>query len=420
MSFQSLESYRIRLYKWDKFLASIIPLLVLTYFAYIVDYDKYVLILGGSAIALITLSVQGLTAMNFSTSKLIHFIGAFGVITISSLTLPFIQYEYFLMPLTMLTVYSTYPFQKELWSNVIGSLCIIASIVLYINEVFTYQPQPEYVLFNQVFSFVLLYIATIEIVMTALIGRKYKEIIDRDRTILQDQKDELEKYIESNLQLENFAHIASHDLKTPLSNIIKFAQLLQFKTKAKLNEEEKDLFKFIISGSKHMSETINSLFQFSQATNKKVDFSRFSINGLCDELLDDISVLIQETKAEINISRVDQQIRGDRVLMKQLFLNLILNGIKFVKEGTTPKIDIDFQHKEDYWKVSIKDNGIGIDANYLDSIFVIFKRLHPADKYEGSGAGLAICKKIVEHHGGKIWVNSKINEGSTFHFTINT
>lgn len=413
-----LEEYRLKLYKWDKFIASIIPLLVLTYAAYIVDHDVRILYVGLSNCILILISNFSISLKNFSTAKMIHFVAAFSVISSASYLFPFMKYEYMLMPLTMLTVFSTYPFQKMLWSYIIGGICIVTSIILFLLETNEIGVYPEYDNFNTIFAFAILYIATIEIIMTYLIQLKYTKIINADKRELKAQNIELEKYIESNLQLENFAHIASHDLKTPLSNVIRFSQLLQTKVQGKLTDKEEELFSFIISGSQHMNDTINSLFQFSQATNKKLIYSSFSLPKLIDELKNDISIKLKESNAVIKIENLPDFIEADRILVKQLFLNLILNGIKFTGKNNQPIITLNYTSNNGFYNFSVIDNGIGIDERYQENIFLIFKRLHNRSAYSGSGIGLAICKKIVELHGGKIWVTSEAEQGSSFHFTI--
>lgn len=415
---KELETYRIKLYKIDKYIASILPLLILTYAAYKVSPDPLILIMGIGNALVILFSIISVTPENFSLSKLIHFGAAFGVIVIVAFVFPFIKYEYFLMPLTLLTVYSTYPFQQKRWNNLIGILCIITSIFLYYIEINVSTEYPEYDTFNKIFSFVLLYIATVEIIMTALIGNKYRDIIKRDSGILKTKNDELEKYIESNLQLENFAHIASHDLKTPLSNVIRFSQLLKAKTYNKLTKDEAELFDFIISGTKNMHTTINSLFQFSQASNKKLEISKFSIREIYNELITDISLAIKESKAIITLNTNIKYIRADRTLFKQLLLNLILNSIKFRTKDIIPKIAITVDSKENEWQFRIEDNGIGIGQEYLEKIFMLFKRLHTQETYAGTGTGLAICKTIVEHHNGMIWADNNPEGGSIFYFTI--
>lgn len=417
-TFIELERYRLKLYKWDKFIASVLPLLLLTYAAYIVHYDIRILYVGLGNCILIIISNFSISLKNFSMSKMMHFIAVFCAINVSSVLFPFIKNEYLLLPLTMLTIFSTYPFQKKLWNYAIVGLCILTSIILFVIESKQQGVYPEYKFFNTIFAFVILYIATVEIILTYLIQLKYTKIIEEDKLKLKTQNIELEKYIESNLQLENFAHIASHDLKTPLSNVIRFSQLLKSKTSNKLTEREKELFDFIISGSQHMNDSINSLFQFSQATNKKLSYTRFSFPFLIEELKKDISVNLKQSNAQLVLNSQDQLVEADRTLIKQLFLNLILNGIKFTQEHVRPIITITYTPEQKNYKFSVQDNGIGIDEKYQDSIFLIFKRLHDKTVYSGSGIGLAICKKIVESHSGKIWIESKPGNGSIFHISI--
>lgn len=413
-----IEKFRVKIYKWDKFLASCIPLLVLTLLAYSIEKNTLILFVGFGTFILIVISIASITIKSFSVAKLIHFFAACGVIVISAFVFPFMRNEYLLMPLTALTVFTTYPFQEQRWNYIIGSFCMLTSVFLFFVEYQQVQSYPEYDFFNQVFSFVILYICIIEIIMTAFIGNTYLQLIQTNTAKLESQKDELEKYIESNLQLENFAHIASHDLKTPLANVIRFSQLLQLKVKGKLTDRENELFKFIIDGSQHMNQTINSLFQFSQATNKKLEYSRFSIHSLVQELKNDIKVNISETQAEVNVKNSINIIYADKILIKQLLLNLILNSLKFRNSETHPVIDIHLTEEPDQWLFRISDNGIGIEEEYREKIFLIFKRLHDNSSFEGTGIGLAICKKIVEQHGGRIWVESELGVGSTFCFTI--
>lgn len=413
-----IENYRLKIYKWDKLIASCIPLFILTLLAYSIESNVFILLVGFGNLLLIMISTSIITVSSFSLAKFIHFLAASGVIITSAFIFPFMRNEYLLMPLTALTVFTTYPFQQQKWNYLIGGLCMFIGIVLFFVEQTQTANYPKYDFFNQVFSLIILYIAIVEIVMTTLIGNKYIHIINRNTQSLTAQKVELEKYIESNLQLENFAHIASHDLKTPLANVIRFSQLLKLKIDSKLTDREKELFRFIIEGSQHMNETINSLFQFSKATNKKLEYSKFSINDLLEELKSDIKVNIKESSAVINYEDESLMINADKILIKQLLLNLILNSLKFKKDNEAPEINIDIDNQNLNWLFKVSDNGIGIEEEYTDKIFLIFKRLHDSASFEGTGVGLAICKKIVEQHGGKIWVDSRINIGSEFYFTL--
>lgn len=416
--YSEIQEYRLKLYKYDKVIASVIPLFVLTTYAYSINKMPLILLVGFGNLLLIIYSTIKISAISFQKAKLIHFVAAFGVIIVCSFFFPFIRNEYLLMPLTTLTVFSTYPFKNSKLNYCIGALCMVTAVFLFFVELQQTEVYPEYGGFNQLFSLFILYIFIVEIIMTALIGKKYIEIINKNTSKLQSQKLELEKYIESNLQLENFAHLASHDLKTPLSNVIRFSQLLELKLKNKISDKEKELFSFIIDGSQHMHETINSLLQFSKATNKKIEHSSFYLKDIIVELEKDIKVDIIKSKADITVESFPNLIVADKVLIKQLFLNLILNSIKFIKEDDKPRIKIQATKVNDFYQFIVQDNGIGIAKEFKEKIFLIFKRLHTNETYDGTGAGLAICKKIVEQHGGEIWVDSELGQGSTFKFTL--
>lgn len=228
----------------------------------------------------------------------------------------------------------------------------------------------------------------------------------------------LEQYVESNLQLENFAHIASHDLKAPLNNVLSFANLLQKTSKNKLSPPEEQFLNFIMQGANNMKRTINALLQFSIVTNKKLLLTTFSPLQILEELKRDLASTLAKEKARIKIGSLPELITGDAMLFREVFQNLILNGIKFTATSVLPKITINCTDQETHWCFSVKDNGIGIPEEFLDKVFIMLQRLNVSNKYKGTGMGLSICKKIVEQHGGKIWVESQIDEGSTFQFTI--
>lgn len=235
---------------------------------------------------------------------------------------------------------------------------------------------------------------------------------------LEEKNLELNKYIESNMQLENFAHIASHDLKAPLINIIAFAQLLGDNLSHLKGTPEFEFIKNIELSAIHMQETIQGLFRFSRATNAKLKLKKFDVKKLLDELLIDLDEIIKQHQASITLEEMPKVIKGDRVLIKEVFHNLILNAIKFKEKQKDCTVSIKGTSNDNEWKFAIKDNGIGIDDEFNEKIFLIFKRLHSAQEYPGTGIGLALCKSIIENHGGKIWVESQPKKGSTFYFTI--
>jgi len=219
----------------------------------------------------------------------------------------------------------------------------------------------------------------------------------------------------SNIELEQFAYIASHDLQEPLRMVTSYLQLLEKRYKDKLDQDAQDFIDYAVDGSKRMRTLILSLLEYSRI-NRVKPFENIDLNILLKEVLENLSTSIKENKAIIRIDKLPT-IKGDPVLITQLFQNLIENGIKF-RNSKNPEIIISGKQINGEYLFSVKDNGIGIAEEYMDKLFVIFKRLHSNEKYPGTGMGLAICKKIVEKHGGKIWVESEVGKGSTFYFTI--
>lgn len=238
------------------------------------------------------------------------------------------------------------------------------------------------------------------------------------RRALAKKNEELERYIESNLQLENFAHIASHDLKAPLGNVLNFSRLLEEQTYSKLNSEQQIFLDFIISSILKMQKTIEALLDFSLTSNKELNFIEVNPKELIDDLLIDVHNTIQESQATIRVEKLPEQIGVDKVLFRQLMQNLITNATKFVEKDSKPIVIVGGQEREKDFIFSVKDNGIGIPNEFKEGIFLLFKRLHTQEKFTGTGIGLATCKKIVELHKGEIWVESAENEGSTFFFSV--
>jgi light-regulated signal transduction histidine kinase (bacteriophytochrome) len=235
---------------------------------------------------------------------------------------------------------------------------------------------------------------------------------------LEEKNKELSKYIESNLQLENFAHIASHDLKAPLINIIAFSRLLTKNLDYLKGSTEYKFLESIELSAQHMQDTIKGLFNFSRATNAKIKVKQFDIKQLIDELCTDLAEVFRMNQVNIFVENLPEKIYADRILIKELLLNLILNSIKFQKKEAQIEIKISAVTRDEEWEFIISDNGIGIAKEFKEKIFILFKRLHNAQKYSGTGIGLALCKSIVENHGGKIRVESELGTGSSFYFTI--
>lgn len=223
----------------------------------------------------------------------------------------------------------------------------------------------------------------------------------------------------SNKELEQFAYAASHDMKEPLRMISSYLQLLSKNYKDKLDEDARDFINYAVDGALRMNTLINDLLLYSRVSSKQREFTPVDLNEIIAEVSGDLEVLINESEAVITYSKLPE-VKADRLQMQQLFQNLIQNAIKFRKD-VRPEIDITSEKNGYEWTFRVKDNGIGIDPEQTERIFLIFQRLHSdRGKYPGTGIGLALCKKIVERHGGRIWVESEPGKGSAFYFTIPT
>ncbi len=239
-----------------------------------------------------------------------------------------------------------------------------------------------------------------------------------DVTELIEKNKRLKQYIESNNQLENFASIASHDLQAPLRTIHGYTQLLQKKLENKIDAEEEEYMKFILSATSNMRHLIRDLRSYSQIDSTKLNLSKFCMDRMGQEITAELRSSIKDSNAKIYHPKNLPCIIADRIKIKQLFQNLLSNALKYIPENCTPEIHISFEDRPKYWYVEIKDNGIGIAEANQKKIFELFHRLHGNSQYLGTGIGLSLCKKIVEQHQGTIGVKSTIGEGSTFHFTI--
>ena len=167
-----------------------------------------------------------------------------------------------------------------------------------------------------------------------------------------------------------------------------------------------------------MSYLIDDLLAYSRLESKALQIEMISLKELMQSTINQVSAYVKEKNAKITLNIQPEVIQGDKIKLQQLFQNLLLNGIKFHKPDQDPNIEINCVSEDKFWLFEFKDNGIGIEEQYFEKIFLIFKRLNRKESYEGSGIGLAICKKIVEKHGGKIWVESKLGSGSSFFFLL--
>ncbi len=220
----------------------------------------------------------------------------------------------------------------------------------------------------------------------------------------------------SNSELQEFAYIASHDLQEPLRAIISFSQLLEEKYSDKLDSDGKEYLEFILDGGMRLRKLVKDLLNYSRITTHQKPIKMTDIEKVLNEVKLNLKESIDETGAIITNDPMPV-LRVDKSQIMQLFQNLVGNAIKFVSQKA-PIIHISAKNDKSEWIFSVQDNGIGIEKEYFDRIFKIFQRLHTRSEFEGSGVGLAICKKIVERYGGKIWIESEVNKDSIFYFSI--
>ncbi|MEO8415721.1 MAG: ATP-binding protein [Ginsengibacter sp.] len=226
------------------------------------------------------------------------------------------------------------------------------------------------------------------------------------------------KLTAANVNLEHLMYVVSHDLKEPLRMITSFMSLLKNKYSQILDEKANTYIGFAVDGGKRMQEMITDLLELSHTASHNNQRKLVDLHELFNEAHQNLFNPIKESEAEIVIEGELPGLVVNQTDIIRLFQNLVGNAIKFKKIGTVPEIILKVVENQDEWLFSVQDNGIGIPATKFEKIFEIFGRLHSKDEYEGTGIGLASCKKIVEGNGGKIWLESEENIGSTFYFTI--
>ena len=242
-----------------------------------------------------------------------------------------------------------------------------------------------------------------------------REITERKRAeeMLAQQAQELAR---SNAELEQFAYVASHDLQEPLRVVTSHLKFLEGCCKGRLDSKAVESIACAVDGATRMQMTIKDLLTYSRVGMWGEDFEPTDCEAVLDQTLADLQVAIEESGAVVTHDPLPT-VMADDLQLSQVFQNLIGNAIKFRGEES-PCVHVSAQQEGDGWVFSVRDNGIGIDPEYADCIFEVFQRLYTWEEYPGTGIGLAICKKIVERHGGRIWVESRPGEGSTFYFAI--
>ncbi len=254
-------------------------------------------------------------------------------------------------------------------------------------------------------------------------GKTVALAISRDISERKKIEKEMKKLIDdlkrSNDELEQFAYVASHDLQEPLRTIASFTQLLERRYKGKFDNDADEFMDYVIDASIRMKDQIEGLLEFSRVATREKTFKQMDMNDILNHAIDNLKTLIEENSAKITHDLLPK-LNGDADQLQRVFQNIISNAIKFRKEDESPKIHISVRkdEKNNEYVFGIADNGIGIEKQYMERIFVIFKRLHTQEEYRGTGIGLSIVKRIIERHNGRIWVESKLGHGSTFYFTI--
>jgi len=226
-----------------------------------------------------------------------------------------------------------------------------------------------------------------------------------------------EELARSNRELEQFAYVASHDLQEPLRMVASYTQLLARRYKGKLDADADEFIGFAVDGATRMQALINDLLKLSRVGTRGKPLAATDCGKVVAAALANLDVAIRETGAVVERDAMPA-VLGDETQLIQLFQNLIGNALKFIRPDTPPRIRIGARRIGRAWECSVGDNGIGIAPEYFDRIFIIFQRLHSKAEYPGTGIGLSLCKKIVERHGGRIWVESRPGEGTTFFFTL--
>jgi light-regulated signal transduction histidine kinase (bacteriophytochrome) len=221
----------------------------------------------------------------------------------------------------------------------------------------------------------------------------------------------------SNTELEQFAYVASHDMQEPLRTITSFLTQLENKYSDVIDDKGKQYIHLAVEGAQRMRQIIFDLLEFSRVGRTEDKLEEVNVQQVMTEIIGLYGAQIKEQKAKVEFSNLPR-LKTYKTPLRQVFRNLVANGLKYQKQGVIPLINISCEEKETQWLFSVKDNGIGISPDNFDNIFIIFKRLHNREEYAGNGIGLAVTKKIVESIGGEIWVKSSVGEGSTFYFTV--
>jgi PAS domain S-box-containing protein len=243
--------------------------------------------------------------------------------------------------------------------------------------------------------------------------KRAEEDLRRAHADLERKATELER---SNSELEQFAYVASHDLQEPLRMVSSYTQLVLRRYGERLDGDAKEFMAYVVDGAARMKQLIEDLLAYSRVGTRGKEFKPVPVETAVRRAINNLRAALEETGASITYDAMPT-VEADDVQLAQLFQNLMGNALKF-RSASVPRIHVAVKEQADEWEFAVQDNGIGIEPQYFDRIFMVFQQLHTKGEFPGTGIGLAICKKVVERHGGRIWVSSKPGEGSTFHFTL--
>lgn len=280
----------------------------------------------------------------------------------------------------------------------IYGLMVVVSLVLLILVGMLYQ-------YNQ------------KVIVTKALFLKNEELKDAEAS-LSEKNQELQRYIQSNLQLENFVHLASHDLREPMRNIVSFSQLLQRSVGERLTIKEQEYLQFIVRGTERIDGLVKDLLAYSTVRNSPLNITEVDLSNLLVDIQNDLRSLIVETGAKIEIGDLPLYLTADRSRMYQLFQNLLTNAMRYHRIDCPPTITVSAEQFVDHHLFRVADNGIGIDPMYHEQVFMLFKSLDNKLVSNSSGIGLATAKRVVADHKGQIWVESNSPYGSVFCFTL--
>lgn len=324
--------------------------------------------------------------------------------------------EFYFLSLTILPLII---FQRPLYIYIFEAMCIASLIIqrIYFSPFFsTLEPDAELVfsifyIINSIYSCLLIILGII--FFRRINDRNERQLMEANR-IVEKKNEELEQL---NKRLDSFSSTVSHDLRAPLRGIMTVSNILKEDYKEALDEEGQNLIEMQVINVRKMDKLIEDILEFARAGKQKIEMNEIDMGALANEVIHELLDPVQREKVKFNLQPLPS-IKADRSLMKQVFINLVSNAIKYSAKVPQPVIEIGSYKEEGEYIFFIKDNGVGFDMSYSTKLFKVFQRLHSSEEFEGTGLGLAIVHNIISGHGGRTWAVGKPNEGATFYFSL--